>query len=402
MRTFRRGFARTVGQPFQADAGLARRASAGARRRPALARRANGRGGFTLIELLVVIAIIAVLIGLLLPAVQKVREAASRMKCSNNLKQIALALHNYESANGYFCPGLGPVPFLTGTLAAPVVSGEGNAGSSRATPQVLLLPYIEQANKLAQWNLDYDVNASTVNVPAEKTDIPVYLCPSDPSTRTYYGAGRLNYFGNNGITADQNDNDPTRAGIFNVTLDRTSPLPPVGTRNPQYRKVISRVRILDISDGTSNTVALAEVMRSRDTDSLTGSGIRDNITVIINSADWNDTDGTTIPMCQDGSSWSSSIKYVGHQYYRNLPSNYLYTHTLPINWNRQVSSGVQHYSCGNPDFARMHIAASSYHAGGVNACMADGSVRFFRDEIDLRVWRALGTRSGGEPVGSVD
>jgi prepilin-type N-terminal cleavage/methylation domain-containing protein/prepilin-type processing-associated H-X9-DG protein len=357
------------------------------------------RRGFTLIELLVVIAIIAVLIGLLLPAVQKVREAANRMACSNNLKQIGLAMHNYESPFGVFCPGVGPVPYLTGTLAAPVVSGEGNAGSSRATPQILLLPYIEQANKLAQWNLAYDVNGSAVNNAARLTDIPIYLCPSDPSTQVYAGgAGRQSYFGNNGLTADQNDNSPNLAGIFNVTIDFTTAKPASGTRNPAYRQLLSSVRIKDITDGMSNTVAFAEVMRSRDTNSTTGSGIRDNMTIIINSSNlgWNKTDGTTITMCQDGSNWSSSIKYVGHQYYRNLPSNYLYTHTLPINWNKLVSSGPQHYSCGDTSFAQMHISASSYHTGGVNAVLADGSVRFFSESISFTVWRAMGTRAGGE------
>lgn len=360
--------------------------------------KANSRKGFTLIELLVVIAIIAVLIGLLVPAVQKVREAANRMQCQNNIKQIGLATMNYESQNGSYAPGVGPVPYLTGTLAAPVVAGEGRAGSSRATPQVLLLPYIEQANKLAQWQLAYDVNASAVNNAARTTDIPTFLCPSDPSKQDYIGAGRQNYFGNNGCTADQNDNDASRAGIINVTLDMTTPLAATGTRNENYRKVLSRVRMADILDGTSNTCAWAEVMRSRDTNWQSVSGTRDNITIIINTTSWNNTDGTTIPMCRDGTSWSSSIRYVGHQYYRNLPSNYMYTHTLPPNWNKLVSGGTQRYSCGDSSFARMHISASSYHTGGVNAAMADGSVRFIADSIDNVTWRAMGTRSGGEVV----
>src|SRR5262249_36845632 len=151
-------------------------------------------------------------------AVQKVRTAAARMKCQNNLKQIGLALHNYESANGYFCPGVGPVPYLTGTLAAPVSTGEGWSGSSRATPQVLVLPYIEQAAKWAQYHLEYDVNGSAVNTPATNVDIPVFICPSDPSTQRYGSAGRQSYFGNNGLTASQLDNNPATAGVFNVTL----------------------------------------------------------------------------------------------------------------------------------------------------------------------------------------
>src|SRR5205823_2387898 len=137
------------------------------------------RNGFTLIELLVVIAIIAVLIGLLLPAVQKVREAASRAKCQNGLKQMVLAAHNYESTNGYLPPQYG-----TATIGGVVYGND-------ASPQALILPYIEQAGKYAQFNFNYrtwnDTDLVTgnlvtdpatglgINLPARMQDIPIYL-----------------------------------------------------------------------------------------------------------------------------------------------------------------------------------------------------------------------------------
>jgi len=343
------------------------------------------RRGFTLIELLVVIAIIAILIGLLLPAVQKVREAAARLKCQNNLKQFGIAAHNYHSAHN----ALPPAQHTT------VISG--STVSSGAPLQALLLPYFEQGNKFNQFNMNYNVNSDApihssipaltgANSAARTGDVPIYLCPSDPSEQTYFGAGRQSYFGSLGAQANQRGSSADLDGIFAQAF-------------PQAGQTMIGYRLVQITDGSSNTAMFSEVMRSQ-TLWNAGSGIRDNMTVIINSSNtgYNLTDGRTIPMCMDGSSWSTSIKYVGYQYYRNLPSNFLFTHTLPINWNKQAPTGqTQRYSCGNAAFTSMHIAASSYHIGGVNVCMGDGSVRFVSEAVNFDVWRAVGTRTGGEP-----
>ncbi|MBM3979285.1 MAG: DUF1559 domain-containing protein [Planctomycetes bacterium] len=341
--------------------------------------------GFTLIELLVVIAIIAILIGLLLPAVQKVREAAARLKCQNNLKQFGLAAHNYESANNTLPPSQHTVVIAGSTV------------SSGAPTQALLLPYFEQGNKYNQFNMNYNVNSdapihssipalSGANAAARTGDVPVYLCPSDSSSETYFGAGRQNYFGSLGAYAHFRGGNASLEGIFSLPY-------------PANGQIMAGVTVVSIGDGSSNTVMFAEVMRSG-IQYNAASGVRDHATIIIHSSNtgYNETDGTTISMCATGANWSSSIKYTGQQYYRNLPSNFLFTHTLPVNWNRKVATGTQRYSCGNSAFTSMHIAASSYHSNGVNVCMADGSVRFVTDSLSYATWRMMGTRNGGEVV----
>jgi prepilin-type N-terminal cleavage/methylation domain-containing protein/prepilin-type processing-associated H-X9-DG protein len=361
--------------------------------------RSRARRGFTLIELLVVIAIIAILIGLLLPAVQKVREAAARMKCQNNLKQMVLAAHNYESTNGTLPPRNGTV-LINGVVYA-----------NDASPQALLLPYVEQSNKYNQFNLNYrtwnDTNVVTgaftpgptglgINLAARIQDIPIYICPSDPSTTRRgarqtntsdltYPEGRLNYLGCLGTTSQFTTTGPG-AGIF-----ASGPV--------TAGQLLKGVAIVAITDGTSNTAMFGEVMRTTDTWPHV-SGIRTNTVIILDASvsGGPDSDGRAIPSCATGNPWNSSISYTGLQFDRDLWGTTFYTHTLPPNWNRLVTSGTQQYNCGDTAIAHFHVAASSYHTGGVNVGFADGSVRFVNDAINFAAWQAMGSRAGGEVV----
>src|SRR5580704_12714785 len=202
------------------------------------------RTGFTLIELLVVIAIIAILIGLLVPAVQKVREAAARMQCSNNLKQIGLACHNFESTTKRLPPG-----------------GVNYAGGTPPAWSIIILPYVEQANLYNLWNFTLDLNNSgttTTNDTARLQQVPFFLCPSDGSSgfQTDPGGsglpcGQTNYFGNIGTTADQRSGDQARVGIFNFTTK------PSGIA-ASPTQIVSNLRITGITDGTSNTAMISE------------------------------------------------------------------------------------------------------------------------------------------------
>jgi len=329
-----------------------------------------------LIELLVVIAIIAILIGLLLPAVQKVREAAARAKCQNNLKQVALACHNYESANSILPPGMGKLPL------------PANDSGSRASVLATILPYVEQASKYDQFNFDYDVRTGAPNLTARAQDVPIYLCPSDASDAVMTEGtlpsgqpcvfGRSNYFANLGVNANPYQKSSLTVGMFNS---------------------IQKIRISDVADGTSNTAMFSEVKRSttlfNGTTAVDNKLYPSNVTYVGGF-----DDSQEVSACSAG---NPSLKYTGLQYFRNLIITSLYTHTLPINFTGYdcISSEMNplyppNSNSSNGFFEQAHVAARSYHAGGVNVAFGDGAVRFVRDSIPLATWKMLGTRSAGD------
>ena len=333
------------------------------------------RSGFTLIELLVVIAIIAVLIGLLLPAVQKVREAANRMKCSNHLKQMVLAAHNYESTNSAFPPGAGVLPTLP--------SGIPSSGTNRPSVQALILPYLEQANKYNQFDFQYDVNgASSPPAPAShplarRQDVPLFLCPSDPSTGVLFGNyGRASYFGNMGKHANPANRDASTGGVF--MIDFWNRQRDNGNRPPAHR-------IADIADGTSNTAMFAEIRRGKGTDSSRVDRVDPQD--LAYSVTFPDPTGPPPPECNRS---TDTIRYAGLQYYRAFAPTSLYNHLTPPNY--------QGGDCLGADIASVYLSARSYHAGGVNVGFCDGSIRFITNNIDPVTWGNLGSRGDGRVV----
>jgi len=304
------------------------------------------RCGFTLIELLVVIAIIAILIALLVPAVQKVREAAARTQCTNNLKQIGLAIHNYENANKKFPAGTDPV--------------------SGASAIVQLLPYFEQASLFTLWDLSKPVQSGTNDPKATYHEVAFLLCPSDPSAGKVLQYGRCNYMANLGSNGWLANTDGATGGPFFSG---------------------SKVRITDILDGTSNTAMFAETKRGNYPAANPPLDCSYNNTWTSPSA----SDLNPPASCNTNGTGTSTLKYSGLEYFRGgLLITAYYTHTVPPNYTS--------YDCTNSSFDSGHHAARSYHSGGVNVVFCDGSVHWVSDSISMTVWRNLGTRAGGEVV----
>ncbi|MBL8816982.1 MAG: DUF1559 domain-containing protein [Planctomyces sp.] len=317
--------------------------------------------GFTLIELLVVIAIIAILIALLLPAVQQAREAARRTQCKNNLKQLGLAMHNYESTHSVF----------------PLISFNHQGYS----PQAQILPFLEQGNlhSLIDFNQPLLVGSgptatlNPVHIGLQDRLINVFLCPSDSGDPMLFDSGYqwagTNYMVNTGSGAGLNyfeGGSPQPDGMF-------------------WRGSSTRFR--DITDGTSNTLLMAETLfggrNAVSTTVLTdvrrqtqrasgggGPGSRTSENLV-----------AAAPAGFNGVRAGSWIRTTGY----HITTNGYYTpnHRLP---------DVLHHG---------HIVASSrsLHTGGTQTLLVDGSVRFVSDSVDVGTWRALFTRGTGEVTG---
>lgn len=336
-------------------------------------RRDSSRNGFTLIELLVVIAIIAILIALLLPAVQQAREAARRTRCKNNLKQIALAMHNYESSNNALPPSMAIVPTITSN-ASWSIHGR-------------LLPFMEQVNLYSQ----IDLSRAWGNFPIiSNFRVPGYVCPSDPKS------DRARDTGTNGIFLM-----PTCYGFnFGTWLVYN---PTTGQGGDGIAFPNSRIRISSITDGTSNTLLASEVhawtayTRNGGPPSTTVPGNAATVALYAASG----LKDRILPATQDGT---------GHTEWANGHSHHSgFTTTLTPNSNVIfVDAGVTYR---NTDYASRQegsnttsvsysaLNSRSYHTGIVQSALCDGSVRSFSSNIDLSIWRALGTRDGGEVLG---
>ena len=324
------------------------------------------RLAFSLVELLVVIAIIAVLIGLLLPAVQKVREAAAKAKCANNLKQIGLAVHNYENTFGCLPPN--------GSLDTDV-SPVHNSGLPFSA-LTRLLPYIEQSALYQQ----ADFKVSALSQPAVISQrVATYICPSDPKDKlraanpptypTCYGASVGDWFIEDSSTGRFGN------GAFAYSI------------YPSQRGI----RLLDITDGTATTVAFAEVKAF--TAVLLGSGTGPAMPAPATPSDILVLGGTFAAGVAH-TSWASEICVESGLTFVFPPNTaVLYPNpsdgqTYDVDWEGSAVS-----------FRYVSATARSYHAGGVNALLMDGSVRFVNNSISQATWRALGTRNGGEAVG---
>jgi len=316
------------------------------------------RRGFTLVELLVVIAIIGILVGLLLPAVQAAREAARRMQCTNNLKNFALAFHNFHDANKKFPLG-----------------GTGNSATT-AVPQtwrqtwvMYVWPYIEQSNlaNASNYKERFHESPNTIGNTLNGTTgrrVPIYLCPSDTGTVDqnigYYQRTRGNYVVNWGnVWYGQRDSDPvlytlspsSKAPFNNINGDRTRP---------------AKVTFASITDGTSNTLLLSEYLMAKSA----------------NDNDWrgdiHNDDGV-------------------FRFHTLLTPNTSSPDIILNGWYQSTGDPLMPAATGTAQ----RNAARSRHTGGVNAARCDGSTGFVSNSISLAIWQAMGSMNGGE-VASID
>lgn len=317
-----------------------------------LSLRSAHRSAFTLVELLVVIAIIGILVGLLLPAVQAAREASRRMQCSNNLKQLALAVLNYESSHKRF--------------------PSNRTAHSSLSVHSAVLPFLEQSAVSNQVDTSF-VWSHAKNDIARAASIPTFLCPSDPVQSTPAGWAPTNYRSNQG------------SGILYGLPPSDSSDPNLGfeTPNGPFQPTLF-TKLAEISDGLSNTAAWSE------------HGLGDFSNAISSPTDtfWPQTNPATADQAMQDCAAIDSVNLtfqrnsnVGAPWLQGSHSTTIYFHAAP----------PQFRSCMFPP-GRISTTAHSYHAGGVQAARCDGSVSFISQTIELSVWRAMGSRNAGDII----
>lgn len=343
------------------------------------------RSGFTLIELLVVIAIIAILIALLLPAVQQAREAARRTQCKNNLKQLGLALHNYEGTFQVF-----PM----------------NGGSTGFSPQARILPYIEQANlqNLLDFNLKVYTGPGGSQVPNPlmitlfASPLSVFLCPSDPappqSTANLGSPAQAYVFGGNNYMVS------TGSGTGTHYDDRS--------RTDGLFWINSNARMSDVTDGLSQTIIMSEATRGDGVDVTLPAGTTPPFPYRkLLSAGSGTSPGTGPGYGASGGGWPSPIVNPDLSAVVAMQTNWKGSaagNARGTSWLR----GLAHNVCTNgyntpnsriPD-TTMHgtgfFGPRSLHTGGANVLFGDGTVQFLSDSIDVATHRWLHSCRGGE------
>jgi prepilin-type N-terminal cleavage/methylation domain-containing protein/prepilin-type processing-associated H-X9-DG protein len=383
--------------------------------------RQSSSRAFTLIELLVVIAVIGVLIALLLPAVQAARESARRMQCTNNLKQIGLALHNYHDSSGVFPPGRMTPDCLQG--GAPcfgnqykdyqeVGTGPGS-WTGHISIQAHVLPYLEQSNVQNALNFSvpnsfslqaFDGTITSANYTAFSRTQGMFLCPTDAQSGQDLG-GQNNYranFGGSTVYAggrerpDNTVRGDATAGNGAFTIGRA-------------------LGLAQIRDGTGQTVFFSERLKGSGNPKKSFIRGRDSTAASIL---WTfdpvaDTENF-MQVCSRVELPEGDIPdtacFQFHGRHCTTPSNIrvyfgwglswyastLYNHVAPPNWRNSDCGEDSAWS----DVPSEHaiVSARSHHPGGVNALFGDGSVRFVKGTINLATWRSLGTRASGEVI----
>jgi prepilin-type N-terminal cleavage/methylation domain-containing protein/prepilin-type processing-associated H-X9-DG protein len=340
------------------------------------------RPAFTLIELLVVIAIIAILIGLLLPAVQKVREAAARTACQNNLKQLGLAMHNYHGAYNRFPPARNPF-----SPPPPLV----HSALSR------LLPFVEQDNlgRLIDFStpplyFSGTTPPSAGNYTASVTVVKLWLCPSDSVQGQVPGDGSLAVRPDGTISATDH-----YAGTNYVTCVGSGSAAAAWGRYANSDGMFGQVpyTVGDVADGLSNTVAFSESLLGPGGDAEPPAGappLQDAARQVLTLTGGTTTDDATCAagLANGGAYWSNQ-----------RGAKWINGHYADANYNHHLLPNDARWDCSNASHNPGQAAVRSGHTGGVNILLGDGSVRFVTNGISPATWQALATRSGGEVVG---